>query len=374
MEVMRYSNLSPDLYPGYSLCQFLGNGGFGEVWSAKTAKGEPVALKFLCCGSRRGSLQELRSIQLVLSLSHPLLVEIKNVWAARDYVVVAMELADGSLADVFDLYQTEAGTPLPAEDLVPFLAQAAEALDFLNVPQHTVGGQLLGIQHCDISPGNLLLFDQAVKLSDFSLTTAFSGISKDHVAAGKPAYAAPEVFQRRLSNRTDQYALAASYCVLRSGRLPFPDTPDTFDPNYTRSVPELSVLTSVERKAIERALAVQPQDRWNSCREMVSHLVAGPPEAACRLLLPPGEECGAVKIQAIASDAIRVLVCRPRFAGEPGSPLSFVLANRSRDFLRVARSTITHRVGLPAGDWVVTGKFESKLRAEDLLALRQQAL
>src|SRR5947209_16690599 len=45
--------------------------------------------------------------------------------------------------------------------------------------------------------------------------------------SGTPDYAAPEVFRSRLSNRTDQYALAITYCQLRGGRLPFPDTPST---------------------------------------------------------------------------------------------------------------------------------------------------
>jgi serine/threonine protein kinase, bacterial len=393
MLVAPFSKLSSDLYPGYSLCQFLGNGGFGEVWSAQTDKGEPVALKFLSCGRRRTSLQELRSIQVVLHLRHPHLVRIERVWAASEYLVVAMELADGSLDDLLEIYQTEVGKPIPAEDLLPLLAQAADALDFLNTRRHKVRGHLVGIQHCDISPGNLLIFDQTVKLSDFSLTTAFQGKAKDRLPAGKPAYAAPEIFRGQLSNHTDQYALAVMYCKLRTGQLPFPDTPDTFEPTYTRSVPDLSMLTRAERSAIERALAVRPNDRWNSCSELVAQLIRqtaatrashqtsssgerrkharhrGSQEASCRLLLTRGKTADTVKIRDISRGGIRLLVCGSNFPGEAGTTLSLALANKARGHLRVARMSILRKSVLPGGDCVLAGKFESQLSAQDLGAL-----
>jgi serine/threonine-protein kinase len=330
-----YSRLSADLHPGYRLCHFLGNGGFGEVWSAQMNDGEPVALKFLHCMGRRGGIHELRSIQVILPLRHAHLVLVKRVWAARQYLVVSMELADGSLDDLLDSYQIEIGKPIPAEDLLPLMAQAADALDFLNTPQHNLRGQTVGIQHGDISPSNLLLFGQTVKLSDFGLTTAFQGNVKECSPAGKPDYAAPEVFKGRLSNRTDQYALAVTYCWLRSGRLPFPDTPETFETTYTRPTPDLSMLTKAERPVIERALAVQPRDRWDSCRDLVSQLMRdttaselercpkslperrkqirhhGSKEASCRLLLTKGDVPHTARIEDICCDGIRLVILRP---------------------------------------------------------------
>jgi len=390
-----YSKLSADLHPGYRLCHFLGNGGFGEVWSARTNDGEPVALKFLPCVGRRGGIHELRSIQVVLPLRHAHLVRIKRVWAARQYLVVAMELADGSLADLLDSYQIETGKPIPVEDLLPFIAQAADALDFLNAPQHNVRGQMVGIQHGDISPGNLLLFGQSMKVSDFSLTTAFQGYVKDCPPAGKPDYAAPEVFKGRLSNRTDQYALAVTYCWLRSGRLPFPDTPEAFETTYTRPVPDLSMLTNAERPAIERALAVQPRDRWDWCRDLVSQLMRdttaaeldwcsnslperrkqirhhGSKEASCRLLLTKGNVPHTVRIEDICCDGIRLVICGPRLAREPGTILSLALASKPRGILRIARMRIAHSGVLAEETCVVAGRFETQLRAEDLRGLTE---
>src|SRR5207302_3208300 len=107
----------------------------------------------------------------------------------------------------------------------------------LNARQHVLGGQRVAIRHCDIKPSNLLLQGQTLKVADFSLATLTSSEMWYHRRAGTLDYAAPEVFQGRLSERTDQYALAVSYCLLRGGELPFSDTPASFQSNYVRPAP-----------------------------------------------------------------------------------------------------------------------------------------
>src|SRR5262245_9149169 len=86
-------------FPGYHLRRPLGQGGFGEVWEATTPTGRPIALKFLPCEEERTTVQELRSLQAIRQLRHPHLVRIEQVWCHLGYVVVAMELAEGNLAD-----------------------------------------------------------------------------------------------------------------------------------------------------------------------------------------------------------------------------------------------------------------------------------
>jgi serine/threonine protein kinase, bacterial len=265
-------HLYPELYPGYQLHRQLGQGGFGEVWQAEKAAGKFVALKFLRCSGNDSWLHELRSLQLVRTLDHPNLLHLDQVWAARDYLIIAMPLADCSLADLLDIYQSETGSAIPALDLLPLLLQAARGIDFLNAPKHLVDGRRLGIQHGDVSPGNLLLFGETIKLSDFSLTAVMMGPRKSRVAAGKPALAAPEVFQEQLSNQSDQYSLAVSYCQLRGGRLPFPDTPPDFKRSYVRPEPDLSMLEPYERPMVARALASTPEARWPTCVEWVELL------------------------------------------------------------------------------------------------------
>jgi serine/threonine protein kinase len=95
---------------------------------------------------------------------------------------------------------------------------------------------------------------------------------KFHRRAGTLDYTAPEVFQGRLSNWTDQYALAITYCMLRGGRLPFKDTPAKFDHDYVRPQPDLSMLPVKERPVVAHALSPAPQSRWPNCSEFIMQL------------------------------------------------------------------------------------------------------
>lgn len=259
-------------YPGYCLKRFLGSGGFGEVWEAETSDGGRVALKFLPADHATRASQETRAAQIVGNLRHPNLVAVDRIWCDQGYLVVSMELADGTLQDLHDAYQAEFGTPIAGEHLWLLLGQAAEAVDFLNTRQHMVDGRRVAVQHCDIKPTNLLLFGDAVKLSDFSLASLTTVTVKPHRRAGTFAYTAPEVFQGRLSDRTDQYALAVTYCYLRGGRMPFQNTPKEFSAGLVRPAPDLSMLPQSEQPVVGRALAPVPLDRWRSCVEFIDRL------------------------------------------------------------------------------------------------------
>jgi serine/threonine protein kinase len=262
-----------EICPGYQLRRMRGRGGFGSVWEAERDNGHMVALKFLPCRDNLIAAQEVRAIQVVRQVRHPNLVHIEQVWCDRGYVVVCMELADGSLLDLLEAYRTECGSPLPAREVCNYLRQVAEVLDYLNTRQHLIDGHRVAIQHCDVKPTNLLLYGDKVKITDFGLSSVTGTPLRFHRRAGTLDYAAPEIFQGRLSDWTDQYALAVSYHQLRTGLLPFPDTPKTFQRAYVRPRPVLTNLSEGEQRVIARALAPVPQDRWPSCREMADQLL-----------------------------------------------------------------------------------------------------
>ncbi len=259
-------------YPGYRLRQVLGRGGFAEVWEAETPAGGTIALKFMPANDSLAASKEIRSIQAIRNLEHPNLIRIEQVWCHLGYIIIAMELADGSLLDLLDAYLTEFRTPIVGEQVCQYLSQAAEGIDFLNTRQHMLDGRKVSFQHCDIKPSNLLLFGDTVKLADFGLAAPTASALKAHRRAGTLNFTAPEVFQSRLSDWTDQYSLGVSYCELRGGRLPFRDTPTTFVKGYTRPAPDLSMLPDLERPIVFRALNPVPQDRWPSFRDFMSRL------------------------------------------------------------------------------------------------------
>jgi serine/threonine protein kinase len=261
-------------YPGYRLLSPLGTGGWSEVWRASQPDGPDCALKFMPCDPGNTPYNEIRALQALRHLRHPHLLETNNVWSCPGYIVVVMPLCDGSLLDLLDVYLRELDTPMSPSHVCYFLGQAAKALDYLNTRQHLIGGQRMAVRHCDIKPSNLLVQGQTIKVADFSLAVPTSANMWYHRRCGTPKYCAPEIFQGWLSDRTDQYALAISYYQLRTGLLPFPDTPPTFDPAYVRGIPELGDLPRNERDVLWRALSPVPQDRWESCVAMMQRLAS----------------------------------------------------------------------------------------------------
>jgi serine/threonine-protein kinase len=271
--------MSPEVgleaFPGHRLRQLLGRGGLGEVWETDVADGSRVALKFIATEENLLGVKELRAIQAIRDLCHPNLVRIGRVWSQSGYFVFSMELAEGSLLDLLDAHLEELGRAMEPAQVCLYLSQVADALDFLNSRTHLIDGQRVGIQHCDVKPSNMLLFGDTVKLSDFGLARLTFARAQVHQREGTPDYASPEVFFGQLSDQSDQYALAVSYCVLRCGRLPFPEA-ETFDPAglRRRPKPDLSLLLPAEQPIIARALEMTPQDRWPNCRELMGRLTA----------------------------------------------------------------------------------------------------
>jgi serine/threonine-protein kinase len=261
-------------FPGHRLRRLLGYGSFAEVWEAEAEDGTIHALKFLPAERQDDATPcELRSLQAIRQLQHPNLLRIDRVWCHLGYIVIAMECADGTLADLHATYRSEVGGPVIPEHACLLLSQAAAALDFLNTRRHQVEDKSVWIQHCDVKPTNLMVFGgDTVKLADFGLAALMSKPVVPRRPCGTPEYAAPEVFRGRLTRYSDQYALAVSYCELRGGRLPYARPPRTFHPDYFHPPPDLSMLSPQEQPLVARALAASPQERWPSCGEFMNRV------------------------------------------------------------------------------------------------------
>jgi serine/threonine-protein kinase len=266
--------LRPEIepYPGCRLRQLLKRTEYTQVWKAITVEERPLAVKFTTCHDDRAIQHDLSFLLALRQLGHPHLIPIHWVWCFRDYVVVAMELARGSLLDCLTNSATESGRPVVARQVCRYLAQAAAALDFLNKRQHRLYGQRVALQHGNIKPSNLLLVGDTVKLTDFKLSSQTTFQHAHERLAETVRYAAPEVFHGGESDRADQYSLAVTYCHLRGGHLPFQDTPETLDADYVRPKPDLTMLPEAERPIVGRALASCPEERWPSCGELMAQL------------------------------------------------------------------------------------------------------
>lgn len=262
-------------FPGYRLTRLRGRGGFATVWEADAPTGEPVALKFMSSANSGTTSREVRSLQAIQGLDHPNLLRMREVWSLPGCVVIAMDLADASLLDLLELYAEEFGKPIEPEKLALYLYQVAQALDFLNGRRHRIDGRLVGLQHGDIKPNNVLLVGDSAKLADYGLATPTSGPSTPCPRHGTPEYCAPEVFQGTLSERSDQFSFAVTYYVLRCSAFPFPAPPSQAAlKNYQRPEPDLSRLTPAERPVLARSLSPIPQNRYPTCVDLMAALLA----------------------------------------------------------------------------------------------------
>jgi serine/threonine protein kinase len=261
-------------FPGLKLVQLRGRGGFAEVWEARDPQRRKIAVKFMASRNSTSSAKEMRIIQAVQNLRHRNLVRIEHVWSIPDYIIVAMELGDGSLFDLLDAYLTEYRSPLVPELLIGYMWQAASGIDFLNARRHTFEGRTVGFQHCDIKPSNLLLVGETIKLADFGLATPTLSPQVAYSRAGTLDFVAPETHRGILTDASDQYSLAVTYYFLRTGNLPFPHPPVGFqrEYSYNRPAPDLAGIPGGERRALERALELEPTARWPSCTAMVTAL------------------------------------------------------------------------------------------------------
>lgn len=258
----------------YKLEYLIAGGGFGRVWRAIGPGGIPVAMKFLELDKGHAEV-EAESLQFMKFIKHPHLIVIFGIWNLGNMLVIGMELSDeaGSLLDRLSTVQRPNRPGLGFSELIKHMHDAAEGIDYLNEPCHTIMGESgVSIRHRDIKPHNLLIVGGRVKVADYSLSL-FSKHNVTYKALGGTiSYAAPEFFKNEVAQSSDQYSLAVTYCQLRSGRLPFSGTEHEVIEGHLNGSPDLSMIPPLERPVVERALAKAWDERWPSCRHFVKEL------------------------------------------------------------------------------------------------------
>lgn len=266
--------------PGYRLIEPLGRGGFGEVWKCEAPGGLHKAVKFVAPdpdgGPRAGDClrQEFEAFQHIKVIRHPFLLMLERVEMVNGELVSIMELADRHLFDRYAECVGQGGTGIPRDELLSYLADAAEALDLI-AEDHD-------LQHLDIKPANLFLVGRHVKVGDYGLVSRLDPTGAVHAATREnrgltPRYAAPEVLRGRVDARSDQYSLALVYFELLTGEFPYTArTPQQMLLQHVTAVPNLNPLPEGDRPAVARALSKLASERFPSCLEFVQALLAVP--------------------------------------------------------------------------------------------------
>jgi eukaryotic-like serine/threonine-protein kinase len=260
--------------PGYVLVERLGQGGFGEVWKAEAPGGLLKAIKlvhgtlFSAIGEEEHVQKELKSLNCVKSVRHPYILSLDRYDVVSGQLLIVMELADRSLWDRLQQCRTQGLQGIPRNELLHYMAEAAEALDLMNLRY--------GLQHSDIKPQNLFLVHHHVKVADFGLVRDLQGMKAAETGGVSPLYAAPETFEGLVTRFSDQYSLAIVYQELLTGQRPFDGTNGRqLLMQHTQMEPDLTSLPASDQPAVRRALTKDPADRFSCCGAFVQALRTG---------------------------------------------------------------------------------------------------
>jgi eukaryotic-like serine/threonine-protein kinase len=269
----------------YDLLELIGKGGMSSVWKAHDRLlDRQIAIKVLhpqYTEDEEYVERFRREARSVAQLSHPNIVTVidRGQDAGRQFIV--FEYVEGE-----NLKQLLRRTgPMPVGDALVLTLQMARALSFAH-------GR--GLIHRDVKPQNVLLnADGQAKMTDFGIAREVDvqGVTITGTVLGTSEYIAPEQARgQHVDAQTDVYSLGVVLYELLTGAVPYEG--ETFvtvalkhvnepTPNVLGQRPDVPIRVA---RAVERAMAKSPADRFESMHDFVDEL------EACLAELDPASE------------------------------------------------------------------------------------
>jgi len=261
----------------YTIEHELGRGGAAVVYLARDGRQDRhVALKVLHkeLAQAIGAKRFLREIKHSSALQHPHLLPILDSGESRGtlyYVMPYME--DGSLRA-----RIAKEKQLPIDDSIAITRDVGEALAYAHSR---------GIVHRDIKPDNVLFSGSHACLADFGIARAVDSVAADTLTStglvvGTPAYMSPEQAsgEKTVDARSDQYSLACLLYEMITGLPPFigATQQSVISQRFSQPPPSMRVhrptVPEHLERAVKRAMAVVPADRFPGVTEFIAALTA----------------------------------------------------------------------------------------------------
>jgi serine/threonine protein kinase len=328
----------------YEITALLGAGGMGEVYRARDTRLErTVAIKILPKEMSADPVHKLRferEAKIISSLNHPNICTLHDIGSQDGVDYLVMECVEGETLSK----RLEKG-PLPVDQVLKYGGQIADALDKAH---------RAGVVHRDLKPANIVLTVTGAKLLDFGLakpaaplgslatmtvTQAAPPVTQDGTIVGTFQYMSPEqVDGKELDGRSDIFSLGAVLYEMLTGQRAFPGKT------------QLSVASAILEKepaaisaakpmtppaldrAIRRCLAKDPEDRWQTARDLALEL---------KWIAESGSQAGvAPATPGKRSNSERLLIVALAMTTAAAVALGFLSAKRAPTEVHVTRAHI----------------------------------
>ena len=261
----------PPTFGRYRIDTVLGSGGMGIVyraWDPQLARSIAIKVVRRASDDAKGRARLIREAQSLARLSHPNVCHVYDVGTDDEEVWVAMELIDG-----ISLREWAA---VNRDNLMDVLLGAARGISAAHDA---------GLVHRDIKPENVLVTrDGRAIVTDFGLArgedavdpngSTMSGtpqVTTTGGIAGTPAYLAPEQLTGDpIDQRVDQFAYGVMAWELLTGTKPFPIIFAMRIEAVRAGVTAPANMPKHIARALARAMAVTPSDRFANMRELMT--------------------------------------------------------------------------------------------------------
>ncbi len=258
----------PGAVPGYRILRKIGQGGMAKAYLAeREADGLQLVLKVLGPALRGDEVfrkRFKREYQLLVSIENEHVARIYDQGFSGRHPFIAMEYFPGG-----DL-RARMDQPLTSLGALRIASQIARALDAIHSR---------GIIHRDLKPQNILFRDNGrLALVDFGLAkdmTAESSLTRHGELMSTPRYMSPEqCMGHRVDPRSDLYSLGVIFVEMLIGERLFEgENPAGLIYQHVHGpVPQLPARLAGYQPIVERLLAKDPAQRFQSARDLFAHI------------------------------------------------------------------------------------------------------
>ena len=256
----------------YEILAPIGKGGMGEVYKARdTRLDRIVAIKV---SDAQFSERFEREAKAIAALNHPNICQLYDV--GPNYLV--MEYIEG----------TPLKGPLPVDQALKYAAQICDALDAAHKK---------GITHRDLKPANILVTKAGIKLLDFGLAklgssgigqaakppddaTLTMALTGKNEIVGTLYYMSPEQLQaqatgQEIDARSDIFSFGLVLYEMLTGKRAFEGSSpaSVIAAIMERPAPSIAdVAPPALDRVLKRCLEKDPEDRWQTARDLKAAL------------------------------------------------------------------------------------------------------